>query len=73
MKRSIILVGIKGSGKSTHGKALANHLKVPFYDIDALIDGDVVNIDYIKTNHGVALNTFSLGLDSLQIRRQLSG
>lgn len=38
MKRSIILVGIKGSGKSTHGKALANHLKVPFYDIDALIE-----------------------------------
>ena len=40
-----------------------------FNDIDALIDGDVVNIDYIKTNHGVALNTFSLGLDSLQIRK----
>lgn len=40
-----------------------------FNDIDALIDGDVVNIDYIKTNHGVALNTFSFGLDSLQIRK----
>ena len=40
-----------------------------FNDIDALIDGDVVNIDYIKTNHGVALNTFSLGMDSLQIRK----
>lgn len=40
-----------------------------FDDIDALIDGDVVKIDYIKTNHGSALNTFSVGFDSLQIRK----
>lgn len=35
-----------------------------FRDIEALIDGDVVEFDYIKTNHGVALNTFSIGMDS---------
>lgn len=40
-----------------------------FADIDELIDGKVVNIDYIKTNHGNCLNTFSLGLDSEQIMR----
>lgn len=39
-----------------------------FEDINALIDGKAVKIDYIKTNHGVALNTFSLGLDSIQVR-----
>lgn len=35
-----------------------------FRDIDKLIDGKVVPIDYIKTNHGVALNTLSFGCDS---------
>lgn len=40
-----------------------------FKDIDELIEGKVVNIDYIKTNHGNCLNTFSLGLDSEQVMR----
>ena len=40
-----------------------------FNDIDELIDGKVINIDYIKTNHGNCLNTFSFGLDSEQIVR----
>ena len=40
-----------------------------FYDIDELIDGKVVNIDYIKTNYGNCLNTFSFGLDTEQILR----
>lgn len=40
-----------------------------FNDIDELIEGQVINIDYIKTNHGNCLNTFSLGLDSEQITR----
>lgn len=40
-----------------------------FEDIDELIEGKVVKIDYIKTNHGNCLNTFSLGLDSEQIMR----
>ncbi len=40
-----------------------------FGNIDELIDGDVVNIDYIKTNHGVCLNTFSIGLDSILVKK----
>lgn len=35
-----------------------------FYDIDRLINGEVIRIDYIKTNHGVAVNSFSTGHDS---------
>ncbi|MCQ2495910.1 MAG: hypothetical protein MJ131_04890 [Lachnospiraceae bacterium] len=35
-----------------------------FRNIENLINGEVILIDYIKTNHGVALNTFSVGLDS---------
>lgn len=35
-----------------------------FHNIDELINGDVIDIDYIKTEHGVALNTLSTGLDS---------
>lgn len=35
-----------------------------FHDIDELINGEIVDIDYIRTNHGIALNTLSTGLDS---------
>lgn len=35
-----------------------------FSDIDELINGDVVLVDYIKTNHGISLNTLSVGIDS---------
>lgn len=35
-----------------------------FHQIEELIDGDVIKVDYIQTNHGVALNTVSTGLDS---------
>ncbi len=35
-----------------------------FYHIEELINGDVIEVDYIKTNHGIALNTVSTGLDS---------
>lgn len=35
-----------------------------FHRIEELIDGDVITVDYIKTNKGVALNTFSVGWDS---------
>ncbi|MGN1102735.1 MAG: diacylglycerol/lipid kinase family protein [Huintestinicola sp.] len=35
-----------------------------FKNIEELINGDVIKIDYIKTNCGCALNTISLGLDS---------
>lgn len=36
-----------------------------FKDIDKLIDGHAEQIDYIKTNYGVALNTVSFGLDTM--------
>lgn len=35
-----------------------------FYQIEELINGDVIEVDYIKTNYGIALNTVSTGLDS---------
>ncbi len=35
-----------------------------FHQIEELIHGDVIKVDYIKSNHGVALNTLSTGLDS---------
>ena len=34
----LVLIGAPGSGKSTVGKALANHLNLPFIDTDALIE-----------------------------------
>lgn len=40
-----------------------------FGDIEALIEGEPVKIDYMKSNHGIALNTVSLGLDSLALKR----
>lgn len=40
-----------------------------FYNIEELINGDVINVDYIKTNHGVALNTLSTGLDSNSVNK----
>ena len=35
-----------------------------FFRIEELIDGDVISVDYIKTNDGVALNTLTTGMDS---------
>lgn len=35
-----------------------------FYDVRKLIDGQVHKIDYIETNHGRSLNTFSIGMDT---------
>lgn len=35
-----------------------------FNDIENLINGTVVKIDYIKTNHGIALNSMSTGADA---------
>lgn len=34
----LVLIGAPGSGKSTVGEALANHLNLPFVDTDALIE-----------------------------------
>lgn len=35
-----------------------------FRNIEELINGDVISVDYIKTNCGYALNTVSFGIDS---------
>ena len=40
-----------------------------FHNITELIYGDVVDIDYIKSNHGVMLNTFSVGYDSTCVHK----
>ena len=40
-----------------------------FRNIEELINGDVIEIDYIKTNHGVSLNTLSTGLDSNSVSK----
>ncbi len=34
-----------------------------FHQIEELICGDIIKVDYIKTNYGIALNTLSTGLD----------
>lgn len=34
-----------------------------FRNISELINGDIIKVDYIKTNLGIALNTVSLGFD----------
>lgn len=34
-----------------------------FEDIEELVHGEVVDVDYIRTNHGICLNSFSTGLD----------
>jgi len=36
----IILVGYMGSGKSTIGKHLSNFVRIPFYDLDEIIEKD---------------------------------
>lgn len=38
-----------------------------FSDIDSLIDGTAHMIDYIRTEHGCALNTCSIGSDYIQV------
>lgn len=44
--RAYILVGLPGSGKTTVGKALAQKLSVPFFDLDHLIEENFrVSID----------------------------
>lgn len=35
-----------------------------FHHIEELIYGDVIEVDYIRSNHGISLNTLSTGLDS---------
>ena len=38
MQNNIVLIGFMGSGKSTVGKAVADRLNLPFYDLDLYIE-----------------------------------
>lgn len=40
-----------------------------FWDIEELINGEVLDVDYIKSSRGVLLNTFSTGLDAALIAK----
>jgi signal transduction histidine kinase/diacylglycerol kinase family enzyme/DNA-binding NarL/FixJ family response regulator len=40
-----------------------------FNDIEKLIDGEIMDVDYIKSNAGVMLNTFSTGMDAAVIEK----
>jgi XRE family aerobic/anaerobic benzoate catabolism transcriptional regulator len=49
------LVGLRGAGKSTIGKALAKHLGVPFLELDALIEKEAnLSLGELFSLHGEA-------------------
>jgi shikimate kinase len=54
-KKPIFLVGFMGSGKSYIGKKLAENLKCPFYETDALLENKLnASIQDIFSKHGEA-------------------
>jgi len=55
LKKSLVLTGMMGSGKSSVGKMLAQRLKTEFYDIDHMIEKkEKQSIDKIFTIKGEA-------------------
>ena len=51
----IALVGLRGAGKSTIGRALANRLRVPFVEMDALVEKEAgLPLSAIFQMHGEA-------------------
>ncbi len=51
----VTLVGLRGAGKSTVGKALAKHLGVPFLELDALIEKEAnLSLGELFSLHGEA-------------------
>src|SRR5688572_21816136 len=51
----IALVGLRGAGKSTVGTALAKHLRVPFVELDALIEKEAnLSLGELFSMHGEA-------------------
>jgi XRE family transcriptional regulator, aerobic/anaerobic benzoate catabolism transcriptional regulator len=53
--QSVTLVGLRGAGKSTIGKALAKHLGVPFVELDALIEKESnLSLGELFSLHGEA-------------------
>lgn len=52
---SISLVGLRGAGKSTIGKSLAKQLRVPFIELDALIEKEAnLSLAELFSLHGEA-------------------
>ena len=51
----VALVGLRGAGKSTIGRALASRLRVPFVELDALVEKDAgLALEAIFQLHGEA-------------------
>src|SRR3954470_15471491 len=54
-RRIVALVGLRGAGKSTIGQALANRLRVPFVELDALVEKEAgIPLPAIFQLHGDA-------------------
>ena len=54
-RRVVALVGLRGAGKSTIGRALARRLGVPFVELDALVEKDAgLSLSAIFSLHGEA-------------------
>jgi XRE family aerobic/anaerobic benzoate catabolism transcriptional regulator len=54
-KRVVALVGLRGAGKSTIGQALATRLRVPFVELDALVERESgLSLSAIFSLHGEA-------------------
>ncbi len=52
-KSVVALVGLRGAGKSTIGKALAKHLGLPFFELDALIEKEAnLSLGELFSLHG---------------------
>jgi XRE family aerobic/anaerobic benzoate catabolism transcriptional regulator len=53
--QAVTLVGLRGAGKSTIGKALAKHLRVPFIELDAVIEKESnLSLGELFSLHGEA-------------------
>ena len=53
--QTVTLVGLRGAGKSTIGKALAKHLRVPFVELDVLIEKESnLSLGELFSLHGEA-------------------
>ena len=54
-RKLVALVGLRGAGKSTIGKALAARLRVPFVELDALVEKEAgLSLSAIFSLHGEA-------------------